>query len=506
LSRRLTEAVDRLIAGAKREIGSARGDALAVQRFGSGLLVGTVSLSLVSSLLIVWLYVGGNLIRRLTALSGSMLAIAGGNLRAPLPAAGGDEIGRMAEALAVFRDTAVEVEENKLREIAQARQRLIDAIESINEGFAFYDAEDRLVLCNTRYRDLLHPGDGAAELRPGTPFATIIRGAVGRGLIDEAKEDPEAYVRQRLEYRRNPGPPRLQRRSDGTWVLISERKVAGGGTVAVYSDLTELKENERRAATANRLILDSLRYASRIQAAVLPPRGALAAVAADHFLLWEPRDIVGGDFYWFRRVRGGHLVMLGDCTGHGVPGAFMTLIATGLLDRLARDLPGEAPGRLLAGLHRELQGLLGQHEGAGETDDGLEAGLCFLDEGKSRLVFAGARFSLWRARGGEVQEIRGARAGVGFSHVAADAAFGEVGLELAPGDRLYLTTDGLTDQVGGARRRSFGKRRFARFIAEHHARPMAEQGEALRYLLVRYQGEEARRDDVTALGFVPLGN
>ena len=94
-----------------------------------------------------------------------MLAIAGGNLRAPVPASGRDEIGRMAEALRLFRDTAVEVEEKNLREVAEARQRLIDAIESISEGFALYDAEDRLVLCNSRYRELLYPGLDI-ELRP----------------------------------------------------------------------------------------------------------------------------------------------------------------------------------------------------------------------------------------------------------------------------------------------------------------------------------------------------
>ena len=109
-----------------------------------------------------------------------MLAIAGGNLRAPLPAPGRDEIGRMAEALRLFRDTAVEVEEKNLREVAEARQRLIDAIESISEGFALYDAEDRLVLCNSRYRELLYTGL-ATELTPGTTFEHIIRRSAERG-------------------------------------------------------------------------------------------------------------------------------------------------------------------------------------------------------------------------------------------------------------------------------------------------------------------------------------
>ena len=136
------------------------------------------------------------------------------------------------------------------------------------------------------------------------------------------------------------------------------------GRVAVYSDLTELKESEQRAAAANQLILQSLRYARRIQAAILPAARELATVAEDHFLIWEPRDIVGGDFFWFQPIPDGHAVIVGDCTGHGVPGAFMTLVAWGLLDRMLQSAPGENPSEVLSGLHRGVQSLLGQDQQA----------------------------------------------------------------------------------------------------------------------------------------------
>jgi adenylate cyclase len=254
LSRAVGDALDRLVGNANRDIGAANQEALAAQRFGSSVLISMVLLSLVSSGLIVWLYVDRNLIARLTALSDSMLAIAGGNLRAPLPKPRDrDEIARMVEALAVFRDTALEVEENNLREVAQARQRLIDAIESISEGFAFYDGDDRLQLCNTRYKVLLYGGEDV-DIQPGTPFETIVRRSVERGLIVEAGDDPEGYVQRRLATHRDPGPPTLQRRSDGRWVLISERRVGGGGTVAIYSDITTLKHRELALEEANQAI------------------------------------------------------------------------------------------------------------------------------------------------------------------------------------------------------------------------------------------------------------
>jgi adenylate cyclase len=244
LSGDLTKEVGRLVAAANTEMVNARSQASAVRRLNHGVLLGVVILSLVISILIVWLYVGRNLIRRLTALSDSMLAIAGGELRAPLPApGGGDEIGRMAEALIVFRDTAVEVEESNLREIESARRRLVDAIENSSEGFAFYDAQDRLVICNTRYRELLYPG-ADLPFEPGMDFATIIRRAAGAGLVVEADGRIEEWVAERLAIHRDPGKPRLQQRRDGKWILVSERRTGDGGTVAVYSDITELKQRE----------------------------------------------------------------------------------------------------------------------------------------------------------------------------------------------------------------------------------------------------------------------
>jgi PAS domain S-box-containing protein len=394
----------------------------------------------------------------------------------------------------------------KLAEDAQreAQQRLVDAIESIGEGFAFYDAEDRLVLCNARYRDMLH-ADGMDEIAPGTQFESIVRRAVASGRIPEAGAiGEEQWVQGRLGRHRNPGPPTIQRRRDGRWIQVSERQVGGGGTVAVYSDLTELKENEERVAKAHRLILESLHYASRIQSAMLPAREALATVTRDYFLIWEPRDIVGGDFFWLHRSADGYFIIVGDCTGHGVPGAFMTLIACGLLDRHLRTAQNPSPGLLLSLLHRDLQVLLGQDRGRdGETDDGFEAGICFVNNSESRLVFAGAHLSLWRAHQGAVEEIKGNKPGIGYRRLPGDVPFSDIAIDLAPGDAFYFTTDGLIEQIGGMRHRAFGRRRFTEIVAQRHACPMAEQRAALAAALARHQGEERRRDDVTVLGFVP---
>jgi adenylate cyclase len=250
LSQQLTEAVDAVVAAAGGDIRAAGEEALAVQRFGRDVLLAVAALSLLSSGLIVWLYVHRNLLARLTALSQSMLEIASGNLRALVPRSrGSDEIDRMAEALSVFRDTAVEIEEKSLREVAVARQRLVDAIESISEGFALYDAEDQLVLCNSRYGDILYPGM-APTVVPGTSFEVIIRKAAKLGLIEDAKGQTEAWVAERLARHRNPSGILVQRRAGDRWIQMSERKIAGGGTVAIYTDISELKQREAQLELA----------------------------------------------------------------------------------------------------------------------------------------------------------------------------------------------------------------------------------------------------------------
>jgi len=217
--------------------------------------------------------------RPLSKLQSSAASIAHGDLEALIEITGSDEIGSLARDLDAMRESIKKLfgelrashdkledygrtlerkVEERTAELAeamgaadQARQRLVDAIESTSEGFAFYGSEDRLELCNTRYKRLLYGGTDI-DIEPGTTFEAILRRAVERGLISEAGDDPEEYVRRRLAQHRDPGPPTLQHRADGRWILIAERRVAGGGTVAVYSDITELKQREMALEEANR--------------------------------------------------------------------------------------------------------------------------------------------------------------------------------------------------------------------------------------------------------------
>jgi len=498
LEHRATENRTRALEGAERAVDLAIGLVVAAIVFG-------IALTFV-------------LVRSITSplrdLVGAMQGITAGRLDVAIPARRGDEIGAMAHTLSLFRDSLVERDrlaaerERAEAEVRRAQTQLTEAIESISEGFALYGPDDRLVLCNSRYQQLYAGLD--VDIVPGARFVDVVGSAARRGLILSAQGRVDAWLAERVAQHRHPTGAYEQLRGNGQWLRISEYPTQDGGIVGVFADITELKQREEqlraeqeRTAAANRLIMESIQYASRIQTAVLPPEQAIGLAAREHFLIWQPRDVVGGDFFWYRQSGEQHLIVVGDCTGHGVPGAFMTLIVCGLLDRITRDCPDD-PARVLGQLHRELQVMLGQTGCDGITDDGLEAGVCLVSPGARRLVFAGAHFSLWLGTDGGAREIRGDRPALGYKRFPADVRFTNVPLEFGNGQSFYMTTDGLIDQIGGSRRLPFGKRRLSRFVARHHHRPMPEQASILASMFAEHQGPEVRRDDVTVLGFAPL--
>ena len=147
------------------------------------------------------------------------------------------------------------------------------------------------------------------------------------------------------------------------------------------SDITERKRAQEELADALSVIRESVDYASNIQRSTLLGEGDLAAAAADHFIIWEPRDVVGGDVVWLRRCDGGTLIAVCDCTGHGVPGAFMTLIATATLNRSLRETPSGQLDELMRCINNRIKTVLGQDTEDAESDDGMDVGMVFFDDG-----------------------------------------------------------------------------------------------------------------------------
>jgi len=286
---------------------------------------------------------------------------------------------------------------------------------------------------------------------------------------------------------------------------VAELDKSRKATLNIMEDVERARghaeEMRLKAEEAFQVVSDSINYASGIQRSLLPSNEYIAEDLPEYFILWEPRDVVGGDLYWYRRAKTGFLIILADCTGHGVPGAFMTMISTGSLDRALRDQPDGDPARLLHIMNRSVKRSLGQDRAEGESDDGLELGICRIERDARRLTFAGARFSLFRLGAEGIEEIKGDKSGIGYRAVSLDQAFTNHQVEIDDGEVFYMTTDGLIDQIGGEKRRSFGKRRFGELVTAMADVPLADQKARILDALSDYQGEENRRDDVSVIGF-----
>ncbi|MBF0454328.1 MAG: bacteriohemerythrin [Magnetococcales bacterium] len=301
----------------------------------------------------------------------------------------------------------------------------------------------------------------------------------------------------------------LNQRKNGAlyWKQISIapiRDEAGKIThfVSVGEDITKQKKMAEERDQAMNLIASSIQYASRIQRSILPTETVLQESFADYFVLWKPRDTVGGDIYWHRSWGNGSLIMLGDCTGHGVPGAFITLIANGALDEAYLETPPGDPAALLQRMHQLIQSSLGQGEnGSGTSDDGIEIGACFLSDTQGCLIFAGARFDLFILQDNQVEIIKGTKSGLGYRGIATDIQFTNHAIDTIPQQTFYMTSDGLIDQIGGEKRRSFGKKRFMSLIATHGDKPLSKQKELFLQALEQFQGKQKRRDDLSVIGF-----
>lgn len=266
----------------------------------------------------------------------------------------------------------------------------------------------------------------------------------------------------------------------------------------------EKEEVERALAELNRAgryIDESIRYARRIQASLLPPPDALGATVHEVAVGWHPRDSVGGDYYWLDHRDGVGLAIVVDCTGHGVPGAFMTAIVASVLGRVLAECDWENPAAILSALDVAVRGSLRQDAG---SDDGLDAAVCLVDRERGTLSYAGANIPLYVSAGESVTRVRGDRRGLGHRTDAPGFVFRRHDVALEPGTAFFLCTDGIVDQVGGLGRRSLGFRRLQQALAESEGLPMDGRMARVFADFHAYRGGEPVRDDVTFIGLLPL--
>jgi len=250
----------------------------------------------------------------------------------------------------------------------------------------------------------------------------------------------------------------------------------------------------------NDQILDSIHYAERIQSAILPPTRLLEEYLSDHFILFKPRDIVSGDYYWARLKGQKLLIAAADCTGHGVPGGFLSMLGVSSMNEIVNRSKELNPAKILEELREVVISSMHQTGSKGETQDGIEIALCVIDLKLKAMEYAGANRPLYLVRDGAVQHIRPDRMPIGI-YEQDPVSFNKHSIKLKKGDSIYLFSDGYVDQLGGPKRKTFRAINFRKLLLEIQDQPMERQKAILMENMARWQGEVEQIDDVLVMGF-----
>ncbi|MDA3891898.1 MAG: SpoIIE family protein phosphatase [Salinivirgaceae bacterium] len=257
-------------------------------------------------------------------------------------------------------------------------------------------------------------------------------------------------------------------------------------------------------------ITSSIQYASRIQNAVLSTPEEISIVAPDNFIVYEPKDIVSGDFYWFKEVNLGKkkykVFTAVDCTGHGVPGGFMSMLGTSFLNEIVAEFKDELiSAQILNRLREEVKKLLRQTSNNTEIKDGMDMALCAIDYDDMTLQFAGANSALYIIRNidgkpaPEIEEIKPDKMPIGV-YIKEGISFSNQVLDINKGDILYTFSDGIIDQFGGEKGEKFKKRRFKQLLLDIAHLSMDDQKKAIEQKLKKWMGNLEQIDDITVIG------
>jgi serine phosphatase RsbU (regulator of sigma subunit) len=277
--------------------------------------------------------------------------------------------------------------------------------------------------------------------------------------------------------------------------------IPNGNILRVYSsDVSERKRNEETIRKKNKDITDSINYARRLQYAILPDEKIITSCLPESFFLYKPKDIVSGDFYWFHHKGNSDTCILAavDCTGHGVPGAFMSMIGNFHLNGTVIDQGITDPAEILSTLDRKVCAVLKQESEDAITKDGMEISLCVIDTKKREVNFVSAMRPLYIIRNNELLEIKGNKFSIGG--YMPDKTFATHKLTLNAGDTFYLTSDGFADQTGGEAGKKFMSKRLKELLMEIQPHSMTNQKMMLEEIFEKWKGEYSQVDDVLVIG------
>jgi len=262
----------------------------------------------------------------------------------------------------------------------------------------------------------------------------------------------------------------------------------------------EIESQRDKIAFQNKEITDSIVYAKRIQTAVMPSDSLIRDVLPDSFIFWRPRNIVSGDFYWATRKDGKTVIAAADCTGHGVPGAFMSMLGVSFLNEIVHSEKTHTAGEILNELRFKIKATLAQHGRMDETKDGMDMALCIIDAAEKTMDFAGAFNPLIFIRNDELIEYKGDKMPVGI-YIGKEENFTDQKITIQKGDTCYIFSDGFKDQFGGPGGKKFSSKPFKDLLLSIHKHPMPDQREYLVQTIDKWMHGLDQVDDMMVIGF-----
>ncbi len=268
----------------------------------------------------------------------------------------------------------------------------------------------------------------------------------------------------------------------------------------VSHDITERKTAELEIQSKNRKITESINYAKRIQVAILPDNEIIRQVFPDAFILYKPRDVVSGDFPWFMQKGDDLYIAAVDCTGHGVPGALISLIGYFLLNNIVGSKEGLTPGEILDQLDYGVTHTLRQDNSDNSTRDGMDIALCKINLKENTLCYAGAHRPLYFMQNGELLEIKGDKFPIGGGQYKGRTNFTTTRIDISKGDAAYFCSDGFPDQFGGSENRKFSPKRIRDIITGNHHKNMDQIHVVFDTEFEAWRGDTKQTDDVLMIG------
>ena len=248
-------------------------------------------------------------------------------------------------------------------------------------------------------------------------------------------------------------------------------------------------------------ILNSLKYASRIQKSIIGGKEEILKRFKDAFIIFKPKDIVSGDFYWFAEIGDEKLIASADCTGHGVPAAFMTIMGSNFLNDIVFDDKILSPEKILSELDKRIMKKLSEVDGE-KVNDGMDISVVKINNTTAKIEFASAMSSIIRISDNELSTIKSDRIPVGSSQYETIKEYHKTTIDFKQGDKIYLFTDGYQDQFGGPKGKKFMKKNLRNLIEEINMLPMAEQRAELETKLREWQREKDQTDDILLIGLI----